>query len=163
VEFGFAIWLAIAVVGSLAWSALSWSLLQRRIRRNRAGKCANCGKELEADRTRIGGLVLCGDCARRSRMVVTMAGRAVGVIVIGGSAAMFWAVYRVWGSNRNGAWLMLGLWALYASVLGFLAMLIARDAREAGRRVERMERRLTPTEQAGRIEGARPEGRPPGR
>jgi hypothetical protein len=115
-------------------------MLQRRIRRNRAGKCAHCEAPLAAERTRIGGLVLCSDCARRSRRVVTLAGRAIAFIVVFGSIAMAWAVQRVWGTNRRGAWLMLGLWGLYASVLIFLAFLSARDAREAVRRVARMER-----------------------
>jgi len=139
-QVGFAVWLGIAVVGSLLWSALSWSTLQRRIRRNRAGKCAHCDRTLEQERARIGGLVLCSDCARRSRRVVTLAGRAIGFIVVAGSLAMAWAVARVWTTNRRGAWLMLGLWGLYASVLLFLAFLSARDAREAGRRVARLER-----------------------
>ena len=114
---GFALWLAIAVVGSLAWSALSWNLLQRRIRRNRAGNCANCAAPLDDQKARIGGLMLCANCARRSRMVVTVAVRSIAAIVIVGSAAMVWAVYEVWDVNRNGAWLMLGLWGLYAGVL----------------------------------------------
>jgi hypothetical protein len=139
-EFGFAIWLAIVVVGSLLWSALSWNLLQRRIKRNRDGKCANCSATLDDSRTRIGGLLLCAACARRSRLVVTVAVRAIAIIVIGGSAAMFWAVHRVWQTNREGAWLMVGLWGLYAGVLVFLALLSARDAREAVRRVARIER-----------------------
>ena len=159
---GFALWLAIAVVGSLAWSALSWNLLQRRIKRNRAGNCANCGKPLDGERARIGGLMLCPDCARRSRVVVTVAVRAIAVIVIAGSAGMFWAVYRVWNVNRNGAWLMLGLWGLYAGVLVFIAVLSARDAREAGRRVARMERRLTPVTRGGRTEGIEQPPRSPG-
>ena len=139
-SMGFAVWLALVVVGSLVWSTLSWSLLQRRVRRNRDGKCAHCAAPLTPERTRIGGLVLCSDCARRSRRVVTLAGRAIGVIVVVGSLAMAWAVQRVWSTNRRGAWLMLGLWGLYASVLLFLAFLSARDAREAGRRVARLER-----------------------
>lgn len=159
---GFALWLAIAVVGSLAWSALSWNLLQRRIRRNRAGNCANCGKPLEDTRVRIGGLMLCADCARRSRKVVTVAVRSIAAIVILGTAGMFWAVHEVWRTNRNGAWLMLGLWGLYAGVLVFIALLSARDAREASRRVARMERRLTPVTQGGRTEGITTPPRPPG-
>lgn len=139
-EAGFAVWLAIIVVASLGWSALSWSTLQRRIRRNRAGNCAHCEVPLAQERTRIGGLVLCSDCARRSRRVVTLAGRAIGFIVVAGSIAMAWAVQRVWTANRRGAWLMLGLWGLYASVLLFLAFLSARDAHVAARRVARMER-----------------------
>jgi hypothetical protein len=137
---GFAVWLTVAVVGSLGWSALSWSMLQRRVRRNRAGRCAHCDAPLGEERTRIRGLLLCADCARRARRVVAVASRALGGIVVGGSILMAWAVYRVWDANRRGAWLMLGLWALYATVLVSLAMLSARDAREAGRRIQRMER-----------------------
>ena len=144
-QMGFAVWLVIVVLGSLVWSALSWSSLQRRVRRNRDGMCAHCATPLTSERTRIGGLVLCPDCARRSRRIVTLAGRAIGFIVIAGSIAMAWAVRRVWGTNRRGAWLMLGLWALYASVLLFLAYLSARDAREAQRRVARLERARSDT------------------
>jgi uncharacterized membrane protein YcjF (UPF0283 family) len=147
---GFATWLGIAAVGSLGWSAVSWSLLQRRLRRNRDGRCANCDVPLGEDRTRIGGLVLCAVCARRSRRLVTFAVRAFFVIVVVGSVVMLWAVQRVWEVNRRGAWLMIGLWGLYASVLLFLAVLSARDAREAGRRVMRMERRLTPRDAGAR-------------
>jgi hypothetical protein len=152
VKTGFALWLAVAVVGSLAWSTVSWNLLQRRIRRNRAGNCANCGKPLDVERARIGGLMLCPDCARRSRKVVTVAVRSIAALVIAGSAGMIWVVYEVWDVNRKGAWLLLGLWGLYAGVLLFIAFLSARDAREAGRRVARMERRLTPPEGGGRTE-----------
>jgi len=149
-EIGFATWLGIVVVGSLVWSAVSWSVLQRRIRRNRAGKCAHCEAVLGDDRARIGGLQLCASCARRSRRMVTFAVRAIGFVVVAGSVVTFWAVSRVWGANRRGAWLLLGLWALYASVLLFLVFLSARDAREAGRRVMRMERRLTPRDTEAR-------------
>ncbi len=159
---GFALWLAIAVVGSLAWSALSWNMLQRRIRRNRAGNCANCGKPLEGAGARIGGLMLCPDCARRSRKVVTVAVRSIAVIVILGTIGMFWAVHEVWSANRKGAWLMLGLWGMYAGVLVFIAALSARDAREASRRVARMERRLTPVTAGGRTEGIEKPPRSPG-
>jgi hypothetical protein len=162
VRTGFALWLAIAVVGSLAWSALSWNLLQRRIRRNRAGNCANCGTPLDDQKVRIGGLMLCANCARRSRKVVTVAVRSIAVIVILGTIGMFWAVSEVWRSNRNGAWLMLGLWGLYAGVLVFIAALSARDAREASRRVARMERRLTPVTAGGRTEGIEKSPRSPG-
>jgi hypothetical protein len=152
VRAGFALWLAIAVVGSLAWSALSWNMLQRRIRRNRAGNCANCGKPLNGEGARIGGLMLCPDCARRSRRVVTVAVRAIAVIVLLGTAGVFWVVHEIWSMNRKGAWLLLGLWGLYSGVLVFIAALSARDAREASRRVDRMERRLTPVTRGGRME-----------
>ncbi len=159
---GFALWLAVAVVGSLAWSTVSWNLLQRRIRRNRAGNCANCGRPLNVERARIGGLMLCPDCARRSRKVVTVAVRSIAALVIAGSAGMIWVVYEVWDVNRKGAWLLLGLWGMYSGVLLFIAFLSARDAHEAGRRVARMERRVTPPEGRGRTESVITPPRSPG-
>ena len=159
---GFALWLAIAVVGSLAWSALSWNLLQRKIRRNRAGNCANCGMSLDDQRARIGGLMLCANCARRNRKVMTAAVRSILVIVLLGTAGVIWAVREVWDVNRRGAWLILGLWGLYTGVLLFFVVLSARDAREASRRVARMERRLTPVTRGGRSEGIDTPPRSPG-
>ncbi|HUO51011.1 MAG TPA: hypothetical protein VMT93_00700 [Gemmatimonadaceae bacterium] len=149
---GFAAWLGLVVMGSLLWSAVSWSLLQQRIRRNREGRCAHCDTPLGEDRVRVRGLQLCAACARRSRRMVTYAVRAIGTIVVGGTLVMCWAVWRVWPLNRRGAWLMIGLWGLYASLLLFFAVLSARDARETDRKVQRMERRLTPRDTAARTD-----------
>ena len=131
-EPGFGFVLGVAVIGSLLWIVLSWRLLERRIRRNRAGKCAHCSEALTDARVRIKGLTLCATCARRSQRVVTLSVRAIGLSVLVGSAAMLWAVQRVWGADRRGAWLMLGLWALAAAMLLFLAFLSARGVRDGG-------------------------------
>ncbi len=136
----FSVWVALIVIGALAASALSWRVHQARVRRNRDGRCARCGSPLEDGGVRRGGVMLCARCAGRPRPGMTVAVRAIVLLVVLGSVATAWAMRGMWVVNRRGAWFVFALWLFYAGALIFFAFRYARDARNAERRRESAER-----------------------